>query len=197
MTKLHCFNWRECVLQDRNLSFGARAIAIYFSTFMNDKHDFCYPSVQRIAHEMKTGKRQVQRYIKELEENEWIIVNRLTKSSTTKGGIQRHNKYLINIPDSALKGVTEGIHLMTKGVTQEHKGGDTGDQKGVTQGIRNNNINNKRNNNAKNGHTTIFKNLKSNTDWLTFGDSIGVKSRPGESWDNFKDRVKNRMETKI
>lgn len=66
-------NWRKVFLSDNNLSFHAKGIALYLNTFMNDSHDFAYPSISTIQENMSIGSRStVVKYLSELVEKGWL-----------------------------------------------------------------------------------------------------------------------------
>jgi len=67
-------NWRKVVLSDRDLSFYAKSIALYLNTFMNDSHDFAFPSIETIRAGMSIGSNTtVIKYLTELVEKGWLI----------------------------------------------------------------------------------------------------------------------------
>jgi len=66
-------NWRKMALSDRDLSFYSKSIALYLNTFMNDSHDFAFPSIETIRAEMSIGSNTtVIKYLTELVEKGWL-----------------------------------------------------------------------------------------------------------------------------
>ena len=47
--------WRKIVIDDRDLSFGAKGVALYLNTYMNDSHDMAWPALSRIRGELSIG----------------------------------------------------------------------------------------------------------------------------------------------
>lgn len=61
-------NWRKLVVDDRNLSFGAKGVALYLNTYMNDSHDMAFPSLATIRGELSIGSNSTLiKYLDELE----------------------------------------------------------------------------------------------------------------------------------
>lgn len=87
-------NWRKVVLSDRELSFYAKGIALFLNTFMNDSHDFAFPSISTIQVNMSIGSRStVVKYLTELVEKGWLTKEKRFSNSTI---------YYTAIPDSFL-----------------------------------------------------------------------------------------------
>ena len=73
MIKKHWLNWREIVIDDSSLSPGAKGIALFLNTYMNDQHDFAFPSIETIRKRMGYGSNStVIKYLNELETSGWI-----------------------------------------------------------------------------------------------------------------------------
>lgn len=61
-------NWRKIIIDDRSLSFGAKGVALYLNTYMNDSHDMAFPAISRIRGELNIGSNTtVIKYLNELE----------------------------------------------------------------------------------------------------------------------------------
>lgn len=106
--KSFCFKWEELVI-DSDLPAYSKYIALYLRTFMNNKHDMVWPSISRISYETGLSKPTVIKYIKPLEDNGFLSISK--KISSTKGGDQLHNVYLITIPEK----VVNDINNLLKG----------------------------------------------------------------------------------
>jgi len=79
MIKHSWLNWRKLIVDDRDLSFGAKSIALYLNTYMNDSHDMAFPSIATIRGELNIGSNSTAiKYLDELE---------------GKGYLQRQKRY--------------------------------------------------------------------------------------------------------
>lgn len=90
-----CYRWRGFVIKDDSLPFGAKAIALYLDSFMNDSHDFAFPSLRRIECEMKVARNTVIKYLGCLEEAGYIRKGKILNPATS----QYHNTYTALIPE--------------------------------------------------------------------------------------------------
>ena len=108
-------NWRSVIIDDPNLSFHAKALALYLNTYMNDSHDMAFPSVQRIKGDMNLGSyTTVKKYLTELEEKGYLSVNhRFGKT----------NIYTAQVPESIVNtsSITpDGVlHEMERSITRD------------------------------------------------------------------------------
>ena len=83
MIKNNWLNWREIMIDDRGLSFGAKGMALYLNTFMNGKNDFAFPSIATICGEMSIGSKTTAiKYLDELCERGWLIREKRFSRST-------------------------------------------------------------------------------------------------------------------
>ena len=66
-------NWRKVIIDDRRLSFGAKGMALYLNTYMNDSHDMAWPSISTICGELGIGSRSTAiKHLTELEKYSYI-----------------------------------------------------------------------------------------------------------------------------
>ena len=66
-------NWRKVIIDDRRLSFGAKGMALYLNTYMNDSHDMAWPSISTICGELGIGSYTTAiKYLSELEKFGYI-----------------------------------------------------------------------------------------------------------------------------
>ena len=61
-------NWRIAIVRSKELSSGAKGMGLYLNTFMNDRHDFAWPSIETISGEMNMSRTTAIKYLNELEE---------------------------------------------------------------------------------------------------------------------------------
>ena len=138
---LNSFDWIKIVLDDPELSFRAKALALYFGSFMNTHKDWCHPGYRRICHDMNCTPKTVSKYVAELVEKEYLTLGKVPHIG--KGGQQELNKYMVNVPTKVL---SEGNHLLKKVLSDRTKGTSLQDEKVLPHGKHNNNINNNKNN---------------------------------------------------
>lgn len=69
-------NWRIAVIRHRGLSSGAKGIALYLNTFMNDRHDFAFPTISTICGEMNMSNKTAIKYLTELESAGMLVKER-------------------------------------------------------------------------------------------------------------------------
>lgn len=74
-------NWKRVIIDADGLSFGAKGMALYLSTYMNDSHDMAYPGLARICGEMNLSKTTAIKYIDELVEAGFLEKQRRFHSS--------------------------------------------------------------------------------------------------------------------
>jgi DNA-binding transcriptional regulator YhcF (GntR family) len=65
-------NWRVAIVKNRALSFGAKGMALYLNTFMNDRQDCAWPSIATICGEMGITDKTAKKHICELEEHGFL-----------------------------------------------------------------------------------------------------------------------------
>jgi len=138
------FSWVRIVLDDHDLSFRAKAFAMYFGTYMNLSQDCAWPGYRRICYEMHCSPKTVKKYVDELVEYGYLTVGK--QPVFGKGGEQELNKYIAQIPAKVL---SMGKHLLEndpKVLPLGTKGTSVQGTKVLPQGKHNNNINNNKNN---------------------------------------------------
>ena len=92
-------NWRAVVIDSRDLSFHAKGIALYLHSFMNDSHDWAFPSLRRIEYDLRTTRKTVIKYLNELEKAGFIKKSSQLSPRTN----QHHNCYHALIPEKFLE----------------------------------------------------------------------------------------------
>ncbi len=104
-------NWRKVVLSDRDLSFYSKSIALYLNTFMNDRHDFAFPSIETIRAEMSIGSNStVIKYLTELVEKGWLIKEKRYGKSAI---------YFAKVPENILSTTPPVVvHEMNSSITR-------------------------------------------------------------------------------
>ena len=157
---LSCFNWIQ-LIKKSDLPSNAKLISFYLATFMNLEHDIAWPAQSRISRETGLTEPTVRKYLKILEENDWLIIKK--KSHNINTGMQNylHNEYLINIPQKVITLLYEQISQKTgndqrvNSLPPGQSRGKTGDEQRVNsqraegkEFTTNNNINNNINNNS-------------------------------------------------
>jgi len=75
-------NWRKLIVDDRDLSFGGKAIGLYLNTYMNDSHDMAYPSISRICGEMNISNKTATKHTDDLEKAGYIRKQKRFGNST-------------------------------------------------------------------------------------------------------------------
>jgi len=101
MIKQSWLNWRKLIVDDRELSFGAKSIALYLNTYMNDSHDMAWPSIATICGEMNLTNKTAIKYIRELSEIGYLEKQRRFSNSTI---------YFATVPSSVNSTLMEGLH---------------------------------------------------------------------------------------
>ena len=70
-------NWRQLVIDDKELPFHSKALALFLSTYMNDSHDMAYPSVSTICGRMSLGSNKTAiKYLAILEEKGYLMTEK-------------------------------------------------------------------------------------------------------------------------
>ena len=69
-------NWRIAVIRNRELSAGAKGIALYLNTYMNDRHDFAFPTIATICGEMNLSNKTAIKYLAELAATGFLVKRR-------------------------------------------------------------------------------------------------------------------------
>lgn len=73
----HWINWTEIILDDPELPFHSKALALFLSTYMNSSHDMAYPSVSTIRGRMGLGSNSTAiKYLAVLEESGYLMTER-------------------------------------------------------------------------------------------------------------------------
>ena len=76
-------NWRRVVIDNGELSFGAKSMALYLNTYMNDSHDLAFPSIATIARELNIKSyTTVIKYLDELETGGYLQRQKRFSNST-------------------------------------------------------------------------------------------------------------------
>lgn len=96
MIDVTCFNWIKLV-QKSKLPPYAKYLAHYLSTYMNQNQDVAWPSQSRIQTETSLSHSTVLKYLKVLEQEEWII--------REKGNSTTNTRYTINVPLMTAMGI--------------------------------------------------------------------------------------------
>ena len=99
--KKNWLKWRDIILDDRNLSHGAKSMAMFLNTYMNSQNDMAWPGLETIAGRLSISKKTAIKYIDELEEKEYL--SRHKRFSATC-------KYSIEYPRSVISTLLEDLH---------------------------------------------------------------------------------------
>ena len=94
-------NWRMAIVRDRELSFGAKGLALYLNTFMNDRQDSAWPGISTICGEMNLSNKTAIKYIKELADRGWLGKQKRFGNSTV---------YHVLIPRNVESTLMEELH---------------------------------------------------------------------------------------
>ena len=194
MLDLSCFDWVQ-LIKKTELPANAKYLALYLSTFMNRENDVAWPSMRRISHETGLSIQTSRKWLDFLDEKDWLIKRRSVREVFTTGGPQLQNEYLTSIPDAVLRQVNDLLPYL--------KGGQAVNQRGVNESPKGGKQlapNNKENNNVNNNllrekKKEVYKD-KTLPPWSDdqgfedLGLKLGLFPRPGETWNNFKNRVK-------
>jgi len=133
MIDITIFNWIQVVKKYSNLPQQARHLCHYLSTFMNAEQNIAWPSQARIVAETGMSKATVNRYLKLLEGEHWII--------RESGNSQKTTRYMVDIPNSLRQRLLEDANSLTQRLQQSHT-----ETKVVSHRDTNNTYNNKDNN---------------------------------------------------
>ena len=98
-------NWRQIVLDDNSLSFGAKAMAMFLNTYMNDGQDMAYPSVATICGRLNISKPTATRYTNELQEAKYLVKQKRYGTSII---------YYALIPNKILKTLDKSDNIHTE-----------------------------------------------------------------------------------
>lgn len=114
-------NWRSIIIDDKDLSFGSKALGLYLNTFMNDSHDMAFPSLRRIECDMNLTKKTVIKYLAGLTSAGYLRKGKILSPSTA----QYHNTYTALIPEknNIVTGGVPPTPLKQKVVYSVHQGG--------------------------------------------------------------------------
>lgn len=113
---LDAYNWVN-LFAVQDLPATAKFIGFYFASFMNPRQQTCFPSLARIVSETGLSKPTVIKYLKVLEESEWIAITRQSVSVQSKGGVQAVNHYDLNIPQKVVNQINhpdEGSKILNQ-----------------------------------------------------------------------------------
>lgn len=89
------FTWRSA-LADADVSAVADHVALRLSTYMSERGDSAFPSLERLARECKRSKGTVISALRELEEKGWLV-------KTTGGGRGHSNIYVAQVPGETVR----------------------------------------------------------------------------------------------
>lgn len=97
--KTNWLNWRTVIVGDRNLSSGAKGMALYLNIYMNDSHDMAWPSLSTICGEMNYGSKNTAiKHIRELEEKGYLQIQKRYHNS---------NVYSATIPPEITRKISQ------------------------------------------------------------------------------------------
>jgi len=117
----NCFNWSELVLAS-DLPSNAKFLALYLSTYMNQKNNIAWPSQARISRETGLTKPTIRKYLAILEQNEWLETRKNIHIVSTDRQGYLHNEYHIRIPNCIKQGVTCLPPGTSRGKTDSEQG---------------------------------------------------------------------------
>lgn len=131
------FNWRTLIKKSKQygipLSSGAKLVAFYLHSFMNDEQDIAWPSLLRMVEETGLSRNTVKAKLAELEKAGFLVVSERVHS--TRGGDQIGHQYMAVIPKAITIGgvlpVDKSVDNFLKGGSMVDKGGSTTDKRGV------------------------------------------------------------------
>lgn len=75
-------NWRKIVIDARELSFGAKGMALYLNTYMNDSHDMAFPSISTVCGELNLSNKTAIKYLSELASAGYLRKEKRFSNST-------------------------------------------------------------------------------------------------------------------
>jgi len=113
---LDAYNWVN-LFAVQKLPATAKFIGFYFASFMNPRQQTCFPSLSRIVTETGLTKPTVIKYLKVLEDSEWIAITRQSVPVQSKGGLQAVNHYDLNIPQKVVNQINhpdEGSKILNQ-----------------------------------------------------------------------------------
>ena len=118
------------IVRDGSVELAAKAILLVLSSYTDGDNE-CWPSISSIAADVGLSKRQTQRLLKRLEQEEYIVVVRRYDSNKPK--VQLSNTFRLNFnrwgsdeKQREMTDVSGGIRQICQG------GGDAHDTQGVT-----------------------------------------------------------------
>lgn len=141
-------NWRILIVDDDDLTFGAKGIGLYLSTYMNDRHALAFPSVKRISDEMNISNRVAIKYVKELATKGWLEKQkRFGKTTVYHAKVPPTIRPSAEIaPQPVDKSQLSPSNDETSQVTKGHQSNDESSPAVVTNRHKNNQENNQSNN---------------------------------------------------
>ena len=103
------FNWIKFVIDNRELTFHAKGLALYLYTFMNGHQDMAWPSLARIEADMCLARNTIIKHLKALDDSGFIEVEQRPN---------RSNIYKASLPGNPidlLPGGSAGAALASAG----------------------------------------------------------------------------------
>lgn len=94
-------NWRIAIIRDKSLTFGAKGMALYLNTYMNDRQDAAWPAIATVCDEMSITNKTAIKYLSELTDSGWLSKQKRFGNST---------RYRVLIPSSVKSALVEEIH---------------------------------------------------------------------------------------
>jgi len=149
--KYSWLNWRKVVLDDRDLSFGAKSMALYLNTYMNDSHDMAFPSIETIRGELSIGSSTtVIKYLTELTDAKYLKKRKRFNATCV---------YMAILPPSITESVKLEIinDLQDAPVLQNLEHSITESVKPVLQNLESNNQDNNQSNKQKSAFASFWK----------------------------------------
>ncbi len=133
--KLSWLNWRRLIIDAPDLSFGAKSMALYLNTYMNDSQDMAFPSLERIIGEMNLGSKTTAiKYLNDLCENGYLQRQKRFGNSCV---------YYAAVPHS----ITESVLMDDSTVVQNLEHSSPESETTVVQNLEPNNQENNQSNN--------------------------------------------------
>lgn len=176
-TPQHWLNWRQVILDDLNLSFGAKSMALFLNTYMNDSQDMAYPSVATICGRLNISDKTATKYTTELTDAGYLV-----KHYRFGGSIQ----YIAKLPDS----IVDSTKTEQTTVSESLRSSFVESTTPVSESLRTNNQENNQTN--KQGNTSAKKHKYENEDMELAKWMYGLikqlnqkyKEPPYEKWAN-------------
>ena len=93
--------WRTIVLDDTSLSHGAKAMALFLHTYMNDQNDMAWPSIETICLRFSLSNKTAIKHLSELVNNGYL--NKKKRFGTSC-------QYSVDYPSSVISPLLENVH---------------------------------------------------------------------------------------